>query len=138
MKCYLDSSIVLRILFGEKHPLSKWAAITSGFSSRLLRLECLRSIERARLTGKLAPAEMVVAVVSVTEILRGIGTLPLTEHILQRAEQPFATVVGSLDAIHLASALAWQELHGDDFFFATHDQQLALAARAHGLRVIGA
>jgi hypothetical protein len=48
------------------------------------------------------------------------------------------TVLGTLDAIHLATALLWRENTGSDLVMATHDGSLALAARAAGFRVIGA
>ena len=71
------------------------------------------------------------------KILRHTGLLPVTNRILQKAEQSFSLPIGSLDSLHLATALLWRETHGDDFAFATHDEELGLAARAHGFSVIG-
>lgn len=71
------------------------------------------------------------------KILHHMGLLPVTNRVLQRAEQNFLLPIGSLDSIHLATALLWRETHGDDFAFATHDEELGLAARAHGFSVIG-
>lgn len=48
------------------------------------------------------------------------------------------TELGTLDAIHLATALLWKELSGVELVMATHDVALALAAQAHGLPVAGA
>jgi len=48
------------------------------------------------------------------------------------------TELGTLDAIHLASALLWRETTAEDLVMATHDRALGLAALAHGLRVVGA
>ena len=48
------------------------------------------------------------------------------------------TELGTLDAIHLATALLWKELTREELTMATHDGALALAAQAHGLLVIGA
>ena len=42
--------------------------------------------------------------------------------------------VKTLDAIHLATALLWEE-HAGEIVFLTHDGQLANAARACGLTV---
>ncbi len=39
------------------------------------------------------------------------------------------TVVGSLDAIHLVSAMLVRERHDPNVVFATHDRQNAVAAR---------
>jgi len=43
-----------------------------------------------------------------------------------------ATQVKTLDAVHLASALLFQERAGASVIFATHDARQALAARALG------
>jgi hypothetical protein len=47
------------------------------------------------------------------------------------------TELGSLDSIHLASALLWKEMTGADLVMATHDTALGLGAHAHGLTVAG-
>jgi hypothetical protein len=47
------------------------------------------------------------------------------------------TELGTLDAIHLATALLWKESMGLGLVMATHDVGLALAAQAHGLTVVG-
>jgi hypothetical protein len=57
--------------------------------------------------------------------------------ILERAAQPLPTVLGTLDAIHLSTALLWQEVEAEAVSFATHDLALARAAQACGLAVIG-
>jgi len=56
---------------------------------------------------------------------------------LRRAAQPMPIPLGTLDAVHLATALLWQETRDEDLVLATHDRALALAARASGLHVIG-
>ena len=56
--------------------------------------------------------------------------------ILVRATEPFPTLLGTLDAIHLASALlAREQLPG--LTFATHDPALGTAAMAVGFAVAG-
>jgi hypothetical protein len=57
--------------------------------------------------------------------------------VLARAAQPLPTTLGTLDAIHLASALLWTERFDRTLVMATHDAALALAARASGLTVVG-
>src|SRR5262245_15558467 len=54
---------------------------------------------------------------------RAIGRIPLTRKVLERASMPMATLVRTLDAIHLASALLLQDRLGTKIFFATHDIQ---------------
>jgi hypothetical protein len=45
--------------------------------------------------------------------------------------------LGTLDAIHLATADLWRESNPGDLLVATHDRALALAARASGFKVAG-
>lgn len=57
----------------------------------------------------------------------------VTPDILRRAARLEPPTLRTLDAIHLATALA----HGDgDVQFVTYDGPLAAAARAHGVRVL--
>jgi predicted nucleic acid-binding protein len=62
--------------------------------------------------------------------------IPLTERILVRAGESFPTNIGTLDAIHLATALHLRDTTGLDRFL-THDAQLATAASASGFTVEG-
>lgn len=41
------------------------------------------------------------------------------------------------DAIHLATALLWNESENVELIMATHDRALAIAAEAHRLMAIG-
>ena len=69
-----------------------------------------------------------------------VGSLELVDvdpMVLERAAQPTPTELGTLDAIHLATALLWKNMTQRDLVMATHDAALALGAQAHGLRVVG-
>src|SRR5678815_3702734 len=46
--------------------------------------------------------------------------------VLARASQPLPTPLGTLDAIHLASALLWQEKERKELVMATHDTAASL------------
>ena len=61
---------------------------------------------------------------------------PVTESILDRAADPFPTALGSLDAIHLATALELRE-QVPSLVFATHDRDLAIAAQSVGFSIAG-
>ena len=46
-------------------------------------------------------------------------------------------MIGTLDAIHLASAILWAQMEQEaEFGILTVDRQLALCARAAGMRVM--
>jgi predicted nucleic acid-binding protein len=134
---YVDSSVLHRIVLGEPGRLRGWRTITRPFSSELLRLECLRTIDRARIRSGLADDEVAERRAAILEHIETFDLIRLDPRVLERAAEPFPTVLGSLDAIHLASAvLARRDI--PDLALATHDVQLATAARAVGFRVLGA
>ena len=56
---------------------------------------------------------------------------------LARASEPFPTAIGTLDALHLSTALVWRERQDQPLVMATHDGGLALAARSFGFEVLG-
>jgi hypothetical protein len=66
--------------------------------------------------------------------LAKLDLIPIDRAVLRRAGGAFPMPVQTLDAIHLATALLWDE-HAGDIVFLTHDRQLANAARACGLTV---
>jgi predicted nucleic acid-binding protein len=136
LNAYIDSSVLLRVVLGEPESLASWARIDQALSSELIRLECLRTIDRARIQLRLGDDAVSRQRADVLEAIDSLSLIPLSTLVLERAAEPFPTFVGSLNAIHLASALLVGEPYGE-LLFATHDQQLAIAARAMGLSVAG-
>lgn len=137
MIAYLDSSVVLRAVLGQPGTLAEWRDITRAVSSGLLEVECLRTIDRLRVSGALGADDAVARREAVYRVLEGLEIVELTPAILRRAGQAMPTALGTLDAIHLSTAELWREVTGQEPFMATHDQTLALAARAGGFRVLG-
>jgi len=133
---YVDSSVLLRVVLGEPGALPAWRRIRRAISSQLVRLECLRTIDRARIRLPLDDAEVAERRAAVLEVLEGFDIVPIDAAVLQRASDPFPTTLGSLDAIHLASALL-ARARIPDLRLATHDAELAIAARAVGFNVLG-
>jgi hypothetical protein len=70
-------------------------------------------------------------------VLQSIEVVEPSRPILAQAAQPLPTELGTLDSIHLATALSWREGSGADLVMATHDVALGIAARSFGLRVVG-
>ncbi len=107
-----------------------------GFvSSELLAVESRRTIDRLRLQGALSTEDAVSCRVSVAEWLEAVDLVLLQRPILARASEPFPTPLGTLDALHLATALVWQDRMRQALVMATHDRDLAIAARSFGLEV---
>lgn len=137
MDAYVDSSVLLRVILGEPGRLESWARIDRAVSSELLRLECLRTIDRARI--RLGLTDDVVARYrgAVIEACEALTFVPLDGAVLARASEPFPTLLGSLDAIHLASAILVRDQF-EGLILTTHDAELALAGHAEGFKVHGA
>jgi PIN domain. len=134
---YLDSSVLLRRVLGQPNALKEWAGVTQGIASALVEVECLRTLDRLRLAQDFAREAIAERREAVYRLLEAIEIAEITYPVLSRAAQPLPTTLGTLDAIHLATALLWKEQAGRDLMMATHDAALAVAARASGLRVIG-
>lgn len=137
MRAYIDSSVVLRVALDRADALREWPAIDDYVSSVLLRLECARTLERYRMQEEVAPAQIVRCGTAVSAITHVTKLVAIEDEILRRAEGPFAAPLKALDAIHLASAMAWRDHNLKNLAFATHDLKLARAARHAGFEVLG-
>lgn len=137
MIVYLDTSTVLRALLRDGPVLSEWGRWQQAYSSELLGVEARRVIDRLRLDGVLDDAGVADSVQALERLERAIGRIALTRTVLRRASQPMGTIVRTLDAIHLASSLQFQEHRRVRMTFATHDAQQARAARALGFDCLG-
>lgn len=136
MIAYVDTSVLLRIVLGEPKRLREWRSIDSPLSSELIRVEALRSIDRARVLLHLEDPEVAERRAGVLQLLSGFRLARVDSRVLARAADPFPTLIRTLDAIHLATAdLARRSTK--DLVFATHDRELGIAARALGFRVVG-
>jgi predicted nucleic acid-binding protein len=134
---YLDSSVVLRVVLKQPEPLPAWGKWEKAYSSEILGVEARRALDRLRLELELGDRELAQAQEDLRRIERTIGLIPLRGAVLRRAMLPMATLVKTLDALHLASALLLEERRGLVLRFATHDGRQATAARALGFECIG-
>jgi predicted nucleic acid-binding protein len=134
---YLDASVILRVAMGEAHPLAEWRQIETSVTSALAEVECARTLDRLRLLGALSDKELGLRRETVSRILAASDIIALDPSILARAAQPFSTSLGTLDAIHLASALLYRDAEAPELRLATHDEQLGTAAKASGMSVLG-
>lgn len=137
MIAYIDSSVLLRIVLRQPNALKQWSTIEQGISSALLEVECLRTLDRLRLAEGLADEEIALRRESVFRLMEAMEIIELSRPVLARAAQPLPTMLGTLDALHLATALLWRERSGTDLVMTTHDSTLATAAKASGLKVVG-
>ena len=114
-----------------------WRQIDRGVSSALISTETLRTLDRLRIRAGLVDAEIASRRATILNLIDSLELIEIDSVVLDRAAQPMPTKLGTLDAIHLASALLWRDAMGIDPVMATHDGALGLAAQAHGLKVLG-
>ncbi len=137
MIAYLDTSALLRLVLREPGALDELRSCEGLVSSELLAVESLRTIDRLRLQGALSTEDAASRRAVVVEWLEAVDLVLLQRPILARASEPFPTPLGTLDALHLATALVWRDRMRQSLTMATHDRDLGLAARSFGIDVLG-
>ncbi len=137
MIAYIDTSVVLRIIFGEPHRLPVPSKVQGLFANEILKIECFRTLERMRLSLNFSEKEMVEYSVNLNQALRSINLIKFDQSIGERACQAFPITIKTLDAIHLSTALLWKGKKEKEMIFLTHDEQLGKTAAAVGFTVLG-
>jgi predicted nucleic acid-binding protein len=134
---YIDTSVLLRIVLREAGALEDIRSYDALVSSELVAVESARTIDRLRLQGSLTAEEAAARLRTVNEWLEAIDLVLLRPPVLSRASEPMPMPLGTLDAVHLATALIWRDRLGPLPTMATHDTALGSAARAFGFDVRG-
>ena len=123
---YLDTSAFLKLVVTEAESsalqrfLRRWPERTSAV---LLRTEAVRALRRAGYDRRVGSAR---------RLLRAMRLIRLDEPLLDQAGDLDPRELRSLDAMHLAAALA---VGTDLGVFVTYDERQAGAARERGLVV---
>lgn len=137
MIAYIDTSALLRVILREPGALDDLRTYDGLVSSELIAVESVRTIDRLRIHGALSMEEVTERIRGVNEWLEAIDLVLLRPAVLSRASEPMPLPIGTLDAIHLSTALLWRDRIGPLTHMATHDSALGAAARAFGFDVRG-
>ena len=129
--------MALRLILGQPGRLKEWKRVKRGVASQLVEVECLRTLDCLRLREVVRIADFARQREAVFSLLDEIDLIEPGGPILTRASEPFPVPLGTLDAIHLATALVWREREAMDLVMETHDEALARAARACGMPAVG-
>ena len=123
---YVDTSAIGRVLLEEpdkltiKNALDTFDRVTA---SNLLRVELRRVGLRRELLDR------------ANILLTDISLIPMDDQILTTAGTLTPPAVGTLDAIHLATAIRLSRA-GELDALMTYDKQLAAGAKEHGITVL--
>jgi predicted nucleic acid-binding protein len=134
---YIDTSALVRLVLREPRAVESLQSYDALVSCELIAVESYRTIDRLRLQGALSTEEAAARLRVVTQWLESIDLVLLRAPVLSRALDPLPLPLGTLDALHLATALTWRDRIGPLPVMATHDEALGLAARAFGFEVVG-
>jgi predicted nucleic acid-binding protein len=137
MVAYVDSSVLLRIVLGEPEPLREFSQIKYAVSSELIRVECLRTMDRYRVRSALSEADYLEVIGVIHKLLSDIEQVKVTSLVLNRAAQSYPISLGTLDAIHLTTCLLYGERVREKVILCSHDETLKRAGRSMGIEVLG-
>lgn len=141
MTAYLDSSVALRYILAGEIVIRHVQQYPRIVSSELLEIECKRVIQRVRLQHELTDDGVMEAYRRLEEVLLGVDLLELSRAVRVRAAESFPVVIGTLDALHIATALLWaggtrgEGGNASAVHVFSHDAALNTCARTVGLSV---
>lgn len=136
MICYIDSSAVLRIILNTKGSFGGFNRYSKIGSSELLLIECNRVLDRYRMENILNDEQIAIVKENLKNFTDGMYIIEMTEAVKSRASGAFPSIIGTLDAIHLATAILWQE-GNQQLTVISHDRQMNICARALGFIICG-
>ncbi|MBI4405606.1 MAG: hypothetical protein HY537_15700 [Deltaproteobacteria bacterium] len=137
MIAHVDSSVLLRLALKQARPLREFASVTRGISSRLIRAESLRTLDRLFALESISEADQARAAQFLFKAFDHLELIPV-DPILEVVGNPIGLKLGTLDGIHLFSALKWKQTTQLPLIMLTHDRSLAIAAERFGIQAAGA
>jgi len=90
---------------------------------------------RYRLNSEIDDQGLVHLYEDLSELFSYIDLLALNSNILTDASQNWGVTLGSLDSIHLATAIFYKKQKMEPLTLVTHDKSLSIACRLTGLIV---
>lgn len=136
---YIDTSAYLKIFLKEKgsDKVRKLVKENSLLASAIITSECFSAFSRRRQGKEIDDKTFDRLVNRVKKDLPYLEIIRLTDDILRRTEEILLhSTVRTLDAIHIASALLFQESTGIDITFVTSDKRQAEFTNDKGLKTV--
>lgn len=138
MIAYAESSALLAWVLGEPkgdEVRRVLAAAERVVSSTLTQVECARALARGVGSGRIGRGDELAALRLMDEAAAAWTTLEMSGGILARARSPFPVEpVRTLDALHLATALAFRDAF-PDLVALSLDDRVRANAQALGIPV---
>jgi uncharacterized protein len=136
---YLDTSSLAKLFLKEEESEATLAAVREGevVGTSLVSYVEMRSLVSRRLRERLITREESERILDVFDSdWQRFGKIPVDQDLLTKAGKLLMKhPLRSLDAIHLSSALLFQDLLGEPIVFMTADQRLQRAAEKEKLKI---
>jgi predicted nucleic acid-binding protein len=136
---YLDTSAYLKLFVHESGStrVRKIILQNNVLSSAILSLECCSAISRRRQAGEIQSKEFEKLLAEIREGLLSVEIVRVTDEVLQGAEEvALRSNVRALDAVHISSALLFQDATMIRLTFMTSDKKQHEAALRERLTTI--
>jgi len=136
VNCYVDSSVLLRHLLAGDEDFGRVKEFAKAGSSELLYIECSRVIYRYRMEAMITDNQLEEAMMRFNEIYDALFIFEISSKVKKRSAASFPTAVGTLDAIHLSTALLWAEQEEEPMSIFTFDEQMKTCAHSMGIHTV--
>ncbi|MEK7845519.1 MAG: type II toxin-antitoxin system VapC family toxin [Nitrospinota bacterium] len=136
---YIDTSTYLKLFLKEKgsDKARKLAKKNSLLSSAIITSECFSAISRRKHSGEIDDKTFDKLINRTKNNLPYVEIIKLTDAVLRETEEILLrSTARTLDAIHIASALLFQELTGINLTFVTSDKKQEESAKHEGLKTL--
>jgi predicted nucleic acid-binding protein len=136
---YLDTSTYLKLYVKENGSQEVRNVVRNNriLSSAILLTECFSAISRKRHIGEIDDKDFDNLVSRIKEGVQYIEIVRLTDEVLVKAEAvALQSTARALDAIHIASAIIFQEATRINVTFVTSDKKQQEVANHQGLKTL--
>ena len=129
---YADASALVKLIRDEPEsgPLRSYLVDADLVACELVLTEVPRAVRRAASRDPALPLDLLLA--RAGELLDALALLPLDRGLLEAAGALAEATLRTLDAIHVAAAVALTPIDA----FVSYDERQSAAARLGGLRAI--
>lgn len=134
MIAYIDTSVVIPFIIGEDITIRHALNFPTAISSELLEIEAARTLSRLYLQGEMDSSQCTSALVRLRSLMDSIELEKLSSKVKARAKKDFPTVIATLDALHLSTALCHPKVNeAAAVSLFSNDRQMNLCAAALGM-----
>ena len=124
-----------RLMERSRHTFTRFGMITARPRRRWYRWHRAAYLGTARIVSYDVKTALEIRRASGSQAI--VDLVMLQPPILARASESCPTSLGIVDAVRLATAVVWQNRMRQRLVVATHDRDLALAARSVGFEIRG-